>query len=47
MADKEHATAPLGDSEVSRVQHSPGQAIPEVGQRRENDSEIASVLRGK
>src|SRR5262249_18522898 len=46
-SDNEHAAAPLGDSEVSRVQHSPANAIPEVGQRRENDGEIAATVGGK
>jgi hypothetical protein len=47
MSDNEHAAASLGDSEVSRVQHSPRHAIPEVGQRRENDGEISATVRGK
>ena len=47
MSDNEHAAASLGDSEVSRVQHSPRHAIPEVGQRRENDDEISATVRGK
>ena len=47
MSDNEHSSASLGHSEVSRVQHSPGKAIPELGQRREYDGEISSTLRGK
>lgn len=47
MSDNEHSTAPLGNSEVSRVQHSPRNAIPELGQRREKDGEIPSTVRGK
>ena len=47
MSDNEHTAASLGDSEVSRVQHSPRHAIPEVGQRRENDGEISATVRGK
>jgi hypothetical protein len=38
----------LGDSEVSAVQHSPGEVVkPDVGQRREYDGEIASAVGGK
>jgi hypothetical protein len=38
----------LGDSEESAVQHSVGDVVkPEVGQRRENDSEISATVRGK
>lgn len=38
----------LGHSEVSAVQHSPCEVVkPELGQRRENDGEIASTVRGK
>jgi hypothetical protein len=47
MSDNEDSTAPLGNSEVSRVQHSPANAIPELGQRREKDGEISSTERGK
>jgi hypothetical protein len=46
-SDKEHSTTSLGDSEESTVQHSPGHAIPEVGQRREYDGEISATVRGK
>jgi hypothetical protein len=44
MSDNEHSAASLGNSEESRVQHSPGHAIPELGQRRENDGEISSAV---
>jgi hypothetical protein len=47
MSDNEHSTPSLGDSEESRVQHSPANAIPELGQRREYDGEIAATVRGK
>ncbi len=41
----EYAPPPLGHSEVSTVQHSPGEIVkPELGQRRENDSEISPTL---
>jgi len=47
-SEDEHASAALGDSEVSAVQHSPGEVVkPELGQRRENDGEIPSGLGGK
>jgi hypothetical protein len=42
------APPPLGHAEVSAVQHSPGEIVnPEVGQRRENEGEIAAAVRGK
>lgn len=47
MADNEHSTAPLGDSEESSVENAPRQAVPEVGQRCENDPEVASVGSGE
>jgi hypothetical protein len=38
----------LWHSEESTVQHSPGEVVkPEVGQRRENDPEVSSPIRGK
>jgi hypothetical protein len=44
----EDASPPLGHTEVSAVQHSPGEIVkPELGQRRENDSEIPAVVAGK
>jgi hypothetical protein len=44
----EDAPPPLGHSEVSAVQHSPGEVVkPALGQRRENDGEISAVVRGK
>lgn len=44
----ENAPPSLGHSEVSAVQHSPSEVVkPELGQRRENDSEISSAVRGK
>lgn len=40
----EDTSPPLGHSEVSAVQHSPGEVVkPDVGQRRENDREVPSV----
>jgi hypothetical protein len=47
-ANDEDASPPLGHSEVSAVQHSPGEVVkPEVAQRREYDGEVSSrsVLR--
>lgn len=41
-ADKEDATAPLGDSEPARVQNPPGHAIPEVDQPPEYDTEVGA-----
>tara|TARA_Y100001937_G_scaffold119566_1_gene175511 strand:- start:587 stop:853 length:267 start_codon:yes stop_codon:yes gene_type:complete len=36
--------ARLGDSEVAAVKHSPCHAIPEVGQRLNNDSEVSPFV---
>ena len=47
MPDNEDAAAPLGDSEVSSVQYPPGEAVPEVGQRAENDGKVSSVGSGE
>ena len=46
---KDEDTPPsLGNSEESAVQHSPGAVVkPELGQRREKDGEISSVVAGK
>ena len=41
-ADNEDATAPLGDSEVTRVQNPPGHAIPEVDQPPQYDTEVGA-----
>jgi hypothetical protein len=47
-ANDEHPSPSLGHSEVSAVQHSPGEVVkPELGQRREKDGEISSVVGGK
>ncbi|HTZ63507.1 MAG TPA: hypothetical protein VMB51_05330 [Solirubrobacteraceae bacterium] len=44
----EDASPPLGHSEVSAVQHSPGEVVkPDVGQRREYEGEVASFVGGK
>jgi len=45
ISDNEHPTAPLRDSEVLRVKHTPGPPIPEFAQRPENGSQIPSVVR--
>jgi hypothetical protein len=47
MSDNEHSTAPLGDSEESSVKYPPGEAIPDVGQRAENDGKVSAVGRGE
>jgi hypothetical protein len=45
MSDNEHSTATLGDSEELRIQNPPlDVAIPCVGHRSEDDSEIASAV---
>src|SRR5215471_1184860 len=46
-ADNEHAPAPLGDSEESRVQYAPGDAIPELRQPQKYSMEVASVVGAK
>ena len=47
MSDKDDSTAPLGDSEVLSVQHSPGDAIPEFPQRPDDGSHVPSCVRGQ
>jgi hypothetical protein len=42
--DKEHSTASLGDSEVSSVQSSPRNAIPELLHFIEKPSEVSAVV---
>jgi hypothetical protein len=44
IADKEHPTAPLGDSEPPRVQHSPPHAVPCVSQGSEDDGEVPAPV---
>lgn len=46
-SDNEHSTAALGNSEETSVENPPRQAIPEVGQRCENDSHVSAVGRGE
>lgn len=46
-SDNEDATATLGDSEESRVQYSPGDAIPELPQAQKYSREVSSVVGGK
>jgi hypothetical protein len=44
----EDAAPTLGHSEVSAIQHSPGEVVkPEFGQRREYDGEISTTVGGK
>ena len=47
MADKEHSTAALGDSEVACVEMPPRHAIPEVGQLGKHASEVPTAVRGE
>jgi hypothetical protein len=44
-SDNEHSTAPLGNSEETSVENPPRKAIPEVGQRCENDPKVSAVGR--
>jgi hypothetical protein len=43
-ADNVDSLTRLGDSEVTAVKHSPSHAIPEVGQRPNDDCEISSFV---
>ena len=43
MSDNDDATPPLGYSGVLSVQHSPGEAIPEVDQRPDDGTHCAAV----
>lgn len=47
MSDNEHSTAPLGHSEVACIEHPPSDAVPEVGQRCQYDSEVPTAVRGE
>jgi hypothetical protein len=47
MSDNVDAAAPLGHSEVLRVEYPPRQAVPDVGQRIHDDSEITSFSGSK
>lgn len=47
MSDNEHSTASLGDSEVACIEHSPRDAVPEVGQRAQHDAEVPTIVRGE
>lgn len=47
MADNEHSTASLGDSEVARVENPVGDMEPEVGQRLKHDPEVPAIVRGE
>ncbi|GHD80399.1 hypothetical protein GCM10007394_11710 [Salinibacterium amurskyense] len=44
ISDDEDSTAALGDPEVSTVKNSPRHAIPELGQRSNDESEISSLV---
>jgi len=46
-SDNKNSTAALGNSKESSVNHPPGNAIPDFGQRCENDSKVSSVGRGE
>jgi hypothetical protein len=43
-ADKEHAAASLGDAEVARVKHPPGNAVPELNQRSQDRREVPPLV---
>jgi hypothetical protein len=45
MSDNVDTAASLGDSEVLAVQHSPRQAIPEVGKRFEDRAHVLTFVR--
>ncbi|MEN9418397.1 MAG: hypothetical protein RI988_2017, partial [Pseudomonadota bacterium] len=45
VSDNEHTAASLGHSEVLSVQHSVGEAIPEVFQRPEDGTKVPSSAR--
>jgi len=47
MSDNVDTAAPLGHSEVLRVEYPPCQAVPDVGQRIHDDSEIVSFRGSK
>jgi hypothetical protein len=44
ISNDEDSSAALGDAEVSTVKNSPRHAIPEVGQRSNDESEISSLV---
>jgi hypothetical protein len=43
-SDKVHATAPLGDSEVTAVQDTPRKAVPEFGDRFDDLPEVLTFM---
>jgi hypothetical protein len=47
MSDNVDTAAPLGHSEVLRVEYPPRQAVPDVGQRIHDDSEIVAFSGSK
>src|SRR6266545_2808938 len=46
-ADKPHATASLGHSEVARIKHPPRHAVPEFNQRVEDRLEVRALVAGE
>jgi hypothetical protein len=45
MADNEHATTALGDSEELCIQHAPRHTVPEFIQRGEDRLEVSPTVR--
>jgi hypothetical protein len=43
-SDDEHSPATLRHSEVTAVENPPCQAVPDVGQRSKNDSEVPTAI---
>jgi hypothetical protein len=46
-SDDEHASASLRHSEETAVENPPCHAVPDVGQRSNNDSEVPAAVRGE
>jgi hypothetical protein len=45
--EHEHASSPLGHSEVLRVEYPPCHAVPAVGQLGKHDAEVPTAVRGE
>jgi hypothetical protein len=43
-SDDEHPAASLRHSEETAVENAPGHAVPDVGQRSKNDSEVPTAV---
>ena len=44
MSDNVDATAPLGDSEVATIEHSPCHAIPEAGKLPDDEGHVCPAV---